>query len=339
VSPGVQERLVAYTAPVSAAAQAYLAGGEPAGYLYDLVRDYPARAGKGLRSALLLATCQALGGSAREALAPALSLELLHNAFLVHDDVEDGSDRRRGAPTLQVTHGTALAVNAGDALAAVALGPLRDDAALGVRLSARLLDEYTSAVRFTIEGQALDLGWRRDDVVDLGAGDYVAMSARKTGWYTAVLPLRAAVLVATHGATPPAALTRLGGLLGVAFQIRDDVLDVVGGAETGKSRHGDVREGKRTLLVVHLLATARPAARREIVDFLTAPEGERTDADVAAVVASMHELGSVDFAQRYAAEMVADALRLFDSVFAGVPDSPHKDFLRDVISFVNLRSF
>ena len=87
-------------------------------------RDYPARGGKGIRPALVLATCQAFGGSRREAIAPAATIELLHNAFLIHDDVEDESELRRGRPTLHQLHGVPLAINAGDALAVTALAVL-----------------------------------------------------------------------------------------------------------------------------------------------------------------------------------------------------------------------
>lgn len=98
--PRVEETLARYAALISAALREYLSAGAPAVDLYDLVREYPNRAGKGLRGALLLAACQAFGGRARDALAPALAVEMLHNAFLVHDDIEDASRLRRGALTL-----------------------------------------------------------------------------------------------------------------------------------------------------------------------------------------------------------------------------------------------
>src|SRR5205823_12766907 len=81
-----------------------------------LAASYPSRPGKRLRPALLLACCEAFGGDLRDALPAAVSLELMHNAFLVHDDVEDGSSRRRGGPALHVEHGVPLAVHTGDAL-------------------------------------------------------------------------------------------------------------------------------------------------------------------------------------------------------------------------------
>src|SRR5512140_987508 len=118
-----------------------LAEGQPANYLYDLVRAYPSRAGKAIRPALLLATCEAFGGRLAEGLRPAVALELLHNAFLIHDDIEDASPSRRGAPSLHTRFGLPLAVNAGDALAALALEPLLHSRELGSRVSLRLVEE------------------------------------------------------------------------------------------------------------------------------------------------------------------------------------------------------
>ena len=89
---------------------------EPRRYLYDLVPLYPLRPGKGFRPGLCLATCGAFGGPPDAALNSAVALELFHNAFLVHDDVEDGSLSRRGGPTLAAEHGLAIAVNVGDAM-------------------------------------------------------------------------------------------------------------------------------------------------------------------------------------------------------------------------------
>ena len=224
----VEATLARYAGIVESAMGDVLCEGKPAAYLSDLVHEYPSRRSKGIRPALVLAACQAYGGSLREGLGPAVSIELLHNAFLIHDDIEDGSARRRGAPSLHELHGAPLAVNAGDALAVTALLPLRDWGVLGARVSRRLSDELLAMVRQTTEGQALELGWRRNNVVDLGAADYMTLIAKKTCCYTTVAPLRLGALAGSRGTASLAALTRFGFFLGAAFQIRDDLLSVVG---------------------------------------------------------------------------------------------------------------
>ncbi|MBV8463690.1 MAG: polyprenyl synthetase family protein, partial [Acidimicrobiales bacterium] len=97
-----------------------LPDGEPHRWLYQLVRSYPSRPGKAIRPALCLATCDAFGGRSEDAFAVAVAIEMMHNAFLVHDDIADGSERRRGRPTLVADYGPALALNAGDALVVLA---------------------------------------------------------------------------------------------------------------------------------------------------------------------------------------------------------------------------
>lgn len=124
--------------------------------------DYLLRPGKALRPALCLATCGALGGDPDRALVTAAALELLHTAFLVHDDVEDDSDLRRGGPTLHRRYGRAVAINTGDALFVCAMAALDDNReVLGRRLATRLAGEFRFMARQTVEGQAMELGWQR----------------------------------------------------------------------------------------------------------------------------------------------------------------------------------
>src|SRR4051812_17889683 len=100
---------------------------EPQRHLYGPLSSYLTRTGKGIRPALCLATCRAFGGDAADALASATAIEMLHNAFLVHDDIEDDSDLRRGVPTMHAEHGVPIAVNAGDMLTALSVRILRDN--------------------------------------------------------------------------------------------------------------------------------------------------------------------------------------------------------------------
>ena len=116
-SSDVEARLARYGAITAEAAVPYLPSDPAGATLYDLAADYPRRGGKAIRPGLCLAACSAFGGETEEAVLSAVAIELLHNAFLVHDDVEDASHLRRGLPTLHVAHGVPLAINAGDALA------------------------------------------------------------------------------------------------------------------------------------------------------------------------------------------------------------------------------
>jgi geranylgeranyl diphosphate synthase, type II len=330
-----REELGRYAAVTRGAMERFLPDRGPEGYLYDLVRDYPLREGKGLRPALLLATCQAYGGSLAEALGCAVALELLHNAFLVHDDVEDGSSIRRGRPALHEIHGLGLAVNAGDALACLALQALQDVDELGVGLTRTLVGELLDVVRKTTEGQALDLGWRRHNVVDLRPEDYLWLVGRKTCWYSTVAPLRMGAIVGSRGRALLDELSRLGFLMGVVFQIRDDLLDVEGTDDP----LGDIHEGKRTLMLIHLLGSLPELERVRLVDYLDRLDSKGAEEDGSWVLDLMRRYGSLDFAAEYANGIADAAHEAFDAAFAEVPRSEHVEFIRQMVDFVLARTW
>jgi geranylgeranyl diphosphate synthase type II len=334
VTQPVEAALARYAAITRTAMAEHLETGRPGDYLHELVRDYPMRGGKAIRPALLMATCEAFGGSVRDGIGPAVALEMMHNAFLIHDDIQDGSRIRRGRPTLHTVHGVGLAINAGDALAALALQPLRDGP-----LVPQLLAEFSVMARQTTQGQALELGWRRDNVVDLKAADYLTLVGKKTCWYTTVAPLRMGALIATGGIAPLDALTRFGFYLGAAFQICDDLLSVESvDPRFGKERLDDIREGKRTLMLVHLLGAASDADRRWLIGRLATPEGERPAGFEERVLELMVRHGSIEFARDYAAGITAAAHEAFEIAFAAAPGSPHREFVRGLIPYMLARS-
>lgn len=328
--------LARYGALTAEALREHLPGDGPREHLWDLVADYPARGGKAIRPSLCLASCVAFGGELEEALPSAVAIELLHNAFLVHDDIEDGSELRRGSPTLHAVHGVPLAVNAGDAMVLLAAEPLRRNReVLGARMAAEVADEFDRMARHTVEGQAIELGWRRDATADLTPDDYLDLIMRKTCWYTTVHPLRVGALIGSWGRADLDVLVRFGFYLGAAFQIRDDLLNLVGDeAAYGKELLGDLYEGKRTLMLNHVLSASSGAEREELVAFLRRDRVERTADDVAGVVAAMARHGSIEFAAEFAQGIADAAHEAFDAAFAAVPDGEDRRFIRAMIPWM-----
>lgn len=330
------DQLLDYSAYAREAALAHLTAVDASDYLVRPAQDYLRRDGKGLRPALCLASCEAFGGSRDDALPSAVALELLHTAFLVHDDVEDDSELRRGEPTLHRRYGRALAINAGDGLAVVGMGALHDnERLLGRRRAARLLSEFEFMARQTVEGQAIELGWLRDRRTDLTADDYLDLIMKKTCWYTTVLPLRAGALIGAGSTADLEAMLRLGFFLGAAFQIRDDILNLTGSPDAyGKELRGDLREGKRTLMLIHLLAAASPTDRHRVEQYLALEPGRRTDTVVGELADLMRAHGSIAFADEFARGIARSAGEAFDEAFAGVPDSPARRFVADLIPYM-----
>jgi geranylgeranyl diphosphate synthase type II len=305
-------------------------------YLAAPMRDYPGRPGKALRPALCLATCEAFGGRPDEALPSAVAIELLHNAFLVHDDIEDASLLRRGEPTLHRRYGTPLALNAGDGLALMAMALLRENIdLLGARLADRIMMEFDFMSRQTVAGQALELGWCRDNRTDLEPDHYLDLIMKKTCWYTTVLPLRVGALVGSRGTAELDPMIEFGFHLGAAFQIRDDVLNLVGEQEAyGKEPFGDLREGKRTLMLIHLLAAAAPSDRRWLVRYLARDPAERRPEEIRRVYELMLSYGSIGFAGEFATGVAGTAMTAMDIAFAGLDDSPARRFIERLVPFM-----
>lgn len=314
----------------------YLPSAGSSEYLVRPAGDYLDRIGKGIRPGLCLGACEAFGGTEGDALTAAAAIELLHNAFLIHDDVEDESSRRRGGPSLHTIHGVPLAINAGDALIMSSLAALRAcTAALGPRLGEMVAGEFEFMAQQTVDGQSLELGWRRDNRLDLEPADYLDLIMKKTSWYTTVLPLRVGALIGSRGAADIEPMIAFGFSLGAAFQIQDDVLNLTGDpAAHGKEPFGDVYEGKRTLVLVHLLTVADDADRQWLGSFLGKGRGERSGVQVQRVVDMMTTYGSISFAREFARGIAGSARHSFDAAFASVPDSAARRFVAGMIPYM-----
>jgi geranylgeranyl diphosphate synthase type II len=331
----VRETLAEYGAVTREAVLRYLPTGAPQGYLYDLVADYPRRGGKMMRSSLCIATARAFGAPLEDAVGTAASIELLHNALLVHDDIEDESEQRRGQPTLHALHGIPLALNAGDALGLLSLRPLVDNIErIGSRRALRILQESERMAWESAEGQAMELGWRRDNCNGLSDADYLTMVLKKTCWLATIHPCRVGALIGGPGDIDLDRFIRFGFFLGVSFQIQDDLLNFVADERYGKELHGDLVEGKRTLMVNHAYRRATPAQRTRLAEILDPAGGRRTEAQVDWIRDLMATHGSVDYARGIAHGLAGAALHEFDGVFGGLPETRDKAFIRGLVTWV-----
>lgn len=323
-------------AGVSQAVAASLPEGGPRDSLYDPLGEFVTRAGKSIRPALCVAAARAHGAPTHSVMPSAVALELLHNAFLVHDDVEDGSLSRRGLPTMHSEHGVPIAVNVGDGLAALALQPLTQNLSLlGSTMHNRVMAEFGELLRMTVEGQAMELGWRARNAIGLTSEDYVEMVALKTCAYTTIFPMRIGAMIGSWGRADLAMVTTFGLHLGAAFQITDDLLNLTGDETMyGKEIDGDIAEGKRTLMLIHLLSDADGAERDFLIDFLSGDGGGRTARDIARVRRMMDAHASIEYGREYAMAFAGLAGEAFDLAFGSLPESPDRRFLAESVEFV-----
>lgn len=304
-------------------------------YLYDLLADYPQRGGKMMRPSICIATARAFGAELEEALHTAVSIELLHNACLIHDDIEDGSEERRGRPTLHKLHGVPLAINAGDTLSLLSLRPLlQNRRRIGPRLATRILEETERMARESAEGQAMELGWRWENATDLDDEDYLVMVLKKTCWLATIYPSRVGALIGSRDNIDLDPFIRFGFFLGAAFQIQDDLLNLVGDESYGKEINGDIQEGKRTIMLIRLLRLAEPGQREKLVRLLKLPRQHRSEEHVLWIRRLMDEYDCIDYARKFAHGLAGAASHEYSLIYENLPDSKDKQFVEGLVTWV-----
>ncbi len=302
-----------------------------------LLRDYPERQGKTLRGQLLVLAARAHGAhDENSALLLAEALELFQDWVLVHDDIEDGSEERRGGPALHRQVGMGVALNVGDAMHMLMwrhLARLDERPPLDRRLA---LAEFTRMLLATAAGQHLDLAWVEAGRFDVSEAEYLRMVTLKTAYYTVASPLTLGAACA--GAVPPSGLEEHAIDLGVAFQIRDDVLNLGAAPAYGKEHAGDLYEGKRTLILAHFLRTAPSERRERVVALLARPRAEKTRSEMAEVLTALVEAGSVAYAQAVAEERSAAGLAGISAWLRTLPDQGAARAIEELLAGLTARA-
>jgi geranylgeranyl diphosphate synthase, type I len=301
-------------------------------YLYGPVAEFTANAGKRHRPLICLLACEAVGGDPELAKPSAAAIEHFHTAALIHDDIEDSSLTRRDEPCMHVREGDGIAINAGDLALSLVCGTVVHDPGLEDRTKLRVLAELVDMTTRTIEGQALDIGWARDDRFDLTVEDYLVMARHKTAYYSGAVPLAVGAIVGGGTDEQIETLRDFGMAAGLAFQIQDDVLNLVGTKEsTKKDFRSDLTEGKRTLVAIHALENS--AHRERLLEILSARVTDSALLDEA--VALMTEAGSIEFANGYARDLILDAKRSLEEALS---DTKARKLLLSMADFFIKRS-
>ena len=319
-----EEYLAVFADQVGDLVNAYLPSGSHPDmdrYLYDPLKKYSENAGKRHRPLICFAACLAVGGDMKLATSAAAAIEHFHTAALIHDDIADEAELRRGEPCMHRTEGIGLAINAGDLALSLVNGTVVEDPDLDDHTKVRVITELIDMTRRTIEGQALDIGWARDGRYDITPEDYLIMATHKTAHYSGAVPLAVGAIIGGGTEMEIEALRNYGLDTGLAFQIQDDLLNLVGTKEAKeKDYRSDITEGKRTLVVVHALQNT--TKRERLVEILSSKETDPAILEEA--VSIMREAGSIDYARAYAEKLTANAQERLAKI---LPESKMRDLL------------
>ena len=292
-------------------------------YLYTPLLEFSRNGGKRHRPLICFAACLAVGGDAERAVSAAAAIEHFHTAALIHDDIADDAELRRGEPCVHLREGLGLAINMGDLGLQLVNGTVAKDPNLDDHTKVRVITELIDMTRRTIEGQALDIGWARDGRYDITPEDYLVMATCKTAHYSGAVPLAIGAIIGGGTETQIGGLRNYGLDTGLAFQIQDDLLNLIGEAEsTKKGFRDDITEGKRTLVVVHALQNLDGPKHERLIELLSSHTKDPDE--LAEAVLIMQEAGSIDYARGYAENLTSIAKnRLFDAI----EPSPSRDIL------------
>ena len=256
--------------------------------LYTPVKYELSLGGKRIRPVLLLMAYQLYRNDMERVLPTALGLEMYHNYTLLHDDVMDKADMRRGKPTVHKVWDENTAILSGDAMLVLAYQLMGQASADHLKA---VLDLFTTTALEIGEGQQYDMDF--ESRMDVREEEYIEMIRLKTSVLLACA-LKLGALQADAPATDADLLYRFGENIGLAFQLQDDLLDVYGDPKTfGKNIGGDILEGKKTFMLINALRLANSAQRDALEKWLatevSTPEAAREK--IAAVTALYNEIG------------------------------------------------
>lgn len=279
------------------------------GWMDDRFNDCRAPRGKSLRSTMCLLACEAVCNDYRKALPAAAAVELLHNFTLIHDDIEDGDEKRRHRDTLWKLWGIPQAINTGDAMDIVAnLSLLELNGSIKPQMMVDIMRLFNETVIELCEGQYLDMDFQ--DRGEVSVDEYIGMISGKTA---ALIEASTAIgaMVATEDREVIDHFKAFGRKIGIAFQIRDDILGIWGDpANTGKSAKNDIRNKKKTLPVLY--AMEKPRDREELERIYA--KKSLTGHDIARVSDILTGAGALEYAQKEAQRYKDEALAQFDGL-------------------------
>lgn len=286
--------------------------------LNDAVWYHLETGGKRLRPILAIMTCRALGGDVKRVIPFAAACEMIHNWLLIHDDIEDGDMMRRNKETVWKKYGTDHGINIGDFIAAKVYEIILKSKNLGVDESTiiRLFEESVKTCVKTAEGQTREMNLRKNN--NPTETEYMDMVKQKTAYYLTLPIIGGAVITGAQDSVIEK-IKEFGLKIGPAFQMTDDLLDLT----EGKGRDGigsDIKEGKRSIMVVHCSSKCEPDEKNKLFDILNKPRKDTSKDDVLWVKGLFEKYGSIEYTKESAEELVKES----ENIISDIPSELRK---------------
>ncbi|MGD0688648.1 MAG: polyprenyl synthetase family protein [Candidatus Bathyarchaeia archaeon] len=303
--------------------------GEPFEF-YASVWDLIDRGGKRFRPALTFLACECVGGKKEDAVGAAAAIELLHNMTLVHDDIEDQSELRRGKPCIHKIYGVPSAINSGDAML-IKVFEIANSSKIPAERCQRLVAKIADRAYGITWGQAFEFSmWERKNFTE---EDVIRLLRFKTGALTG-LSTEGGAIAGGGSQEQLEILGKFGETVGIAFQIVDDLLNVKGDVkEYGKEIGGDIREGKKTVLAAHLLKAATPQDKKVFGRLLGKKNVKKNE--IRQVIGLYEKYGSTEYAKTQADTFLENAMKTLNRL----PPSEARNSLSSIADFLVSRSF
>jgi geranylgeranyl diphosphate synthase type I len=290
---------------------------------YNSMNEQVLTGGKRIRPIFCLLVCEALGGNVETAVPVAAAVELIQAMSLVHDDIMDQDELRRGKPTLWKTQGEALAIDVGDGIFAKSIEAL-------LRYTGENYQEvFKVGIINMCEGQAWDVLFEKKD--SLTIEDYNQMSILKTGVHIAT-SLKLGAMIANADKQTQEKIYSAGIKLGLAYQIWDDYIDFASN-KTGKTRGSDIKKGKKTSIVCHALQHLEETDKAELVKILETSVEETTEEMINNAIQLLDKTGSIEFAKTEATRLIEESKKELDIL----PDSEAKNEILKIVGFIVTR--
>lgn len=307
---------------------------------FDIVSDYPKRKGKYIRPTLVLLTAQAMGFDKNLTLPTAAAMQISEDWILGHDDIEDQSDERRGLPAIQKIYGNELALNAGDNLHLLMWQILAQNfSKLSLPTAQKIHQEFFDMINRTILGQTIEIKWTQDNRFDLTEDDILLIAESKTCYYTIAGPMRLGAILAGATKLQLDSIYKFGLALGKSFQIIDDLLDLTSDFAGQKKQQGnDIYEGKRTIMLVHLLNNIDSKNKIKLQNILLKNRHQKTKTEVKWAIDQMKKNGSLEYGKKLATKFAQKATQIFETELKFLDKEPFRSQIKSGIEFIISRN-